>query len=346
MIKQLFSNKHWLCAILVTFLISTPNVWGTDLCNFTTFNGWPSSGYSDTKTYTPSTGVTWTFTGVYRQNTSQATLQIQKNTSNCVITTPSFGSNVGTITITFSAGAGTVYIKDASNNSLGNSSFSSSSPASIDVSSSSVSQVKICVTENNTATAYITALQITTAGGGGSSGDFVLVESTPSDWEGEYLIVYNNTNAMNTHNGNANANTYATYTNISSYYTSSTKTIASNNTTEGLVYVVAASTNGYTIKRKAATEYLGYNDNSSRTGAYLRWDGTITANQNEWTLGVGSIVSVHDNTRAIRWNNNSGSYRFAIYVTNGQQAIQLFKRNAGSSCSRPTSVGTKNGSSK
>ena len=51
-----------------------------------------------------------------------------------------------------------------------------------------------------------------------AGGDYVLVEDAGDIGPGKYLIVYNNTNALNTHYGNVNANTYATYTNISSYY--------------------------------------------------------------------------------------------------------------------------------
>ena len=154
--------------------------------------------------------------------------------------------------------------------------------------------------------------------------DYTLVESAGDIGPGDYLIVYNNTYALNTHNGNINANTYATYTDISDYYDN--KTIASNSTTDALAFVVEATTNGYSFYKESEETYLGYNSDNSSTGSKLRWDNSFTANQNEWTLGVGSVVSVYDDNVAIRWNNNSGSYRFAIYSTSGQQAIQLFKK--------------------
>jgi uncharacterized repeat protein (TIGR02543 family) len=155
-------------------------------------------------------------------------------------------------------------------------------------------------------------------------GDYVLVEDAEDIGPGKYLIVYNNTNALNTHYGNVNANTYATYTNISSYY--SNKKIASNATTDALAYTVAETTNGYSISHKESgtTYYLGNSSNS--TGAYLRWDNPFTASTDEWTLGVNSIVSARNSNYAIRWNNNSSSYRFAIYNPTGQQAVQLFKQ--------------------
>lgn len=156
--------------------------------------------------------------------------------------------------------------------------------------------------------------------------DYVLVESGSQITEGDYLIVYNNTYALNTHSGNVNTNTYGTYSDISSYY--SNKQITSNSTTDALAFVVQETTNGYTFYKESEGTYLGYNSSSSSTGAYLRWDKTFTDNQNEWTLGVNSIVSVFNASNAIRWNNNSGSYRFAIYAVGGQQEVQLFKKNS------------------
>ena len=169
-----------------------------------------------------------------------------------------------------------------------------------------------------------TSQAITVTSGGGGGGDYELIESAGDIEEGEYLIVYNNTYALNTHYGNKNANTYGTYTDISSYYDN--KTIASNSTTDGLAYTVAATTNGYSFYKASEGTYLGTTSTSS-TGPQLRWDESFTAEQNEWTLGVNSIVSVKTNTLAIRWN--SGSPRFAIYGTTGQQAVQLFKKANG-----------------
>ena len=163
------------------------------------------------------------------------------------------------------------------------------------------------------------------------AGDYVLVENAGDIGPGQYLIVYNNTNALNTHYGAVNTNTYGTYTDISSFYNN--KKIESNATTDALAYIVTATTHGYSIKRG---EFLGNSSNS--TGSYLRWDNTFTANQNEWTLGVNSIVSARNSNYAIRWNNNSGDYRFAIYGPTGQQAVQLFKKGEAPSCDAPTAV--------
>ena len=345
MIKQFFSIKRWLCAILVALTISVPKVWGTDLCNFTTFNGWPTSAYGDTKTYTPSTGVTWTFTGIYRQNTTQTTLQIKKNTSTCVITTPTFSSNIGTITVTFNAGAGTVYIKDASNNALGNSSFSSSSPASIDVSSSSVSQVKICVTENNTATAHITAIQITSASGG-SSDNYVLVESDlDTDWAGDYLIAYSSTIfADGRVGGTGTGGIGASGVSVNPSTNLSGKVVAGSwgDTYNVTLEEISSGSNTYVLKTKDGKyNYRTANSNgldvTNNRATAANYPITVTFNSSSnVALGIPSIGASYP----IFHYNTSGYFRF--YASGGQQAVYLYKKT--SSCGKPTSVGTKNGS--
>jgi len=153
---------------------------------------------------------------------------------------------------------------------------------------------------------------------------YTLVESTPSNWEGEYLIVYNNNYALDGPYGNTNTNTYATYADISDYYTSSTKSIDHNNTTSQYRITVAKTSNGYSLYDEGSSAYLG--NSSTSTGSKLRWDTSFEDSRDEWTLGVGSIVSKYSNSYAIRWNNNANQYRFAIYGTSGQEAIQLFKK--------------------
>lgn len=169
-----------------------------------------------------------------------------------------------------------------------------------------------------------------------SSGKYVRIENSGNIAEGDYLIVYNNSNALNTKFGGWNANTYGTYTSVSSYYTSSTKSIAANATTDGLAYHIKPTTNGYYIRKKSSGGFLGNSSNS--TGSYLRWDRELSASRNEWTLGVNSIVSVRNSSYAIRFDNTSNPNRFAIYGTSGQQPVQLFKKVA-ASCSADPEIG-------
>ncbi len=147
--------------------------------------------------------------------------------------------------------------------------------------------------------------------------DFTLVESAPSNWSGYYLIVYNNQKVLDTHYHSLNTNSYATIADISEYY--SNKVITYNATTALYMVKIEKTTNGYSIYDKDG--YLGNSNNSN--GSYLRWDEEFTASQDEWTLGVNSIVGVKNSGKAIRYNESSP--RFAIYGTTEQASIQLFK---------------------
>ena len=161
-----------------------------------------------------------------------------------------------------------------------------------------------------------------------AAGSFVKVTETPADgWAGEYLIVYEDfafegfeaLNVLNSHYGNTNANTYGTYTDLYQYYDNGV--IEYNSTTSSYTITIAATANGYSLYDNDDEAYLG--NNSSATGSRLRWDTQFTNSTDEWTLGVNSIVSVYNSEYAIRWNSNDP--RFAIYKTNGQSAIQLYK---------------------
>ena len=165
---------------------------------------------------------------------------------------------------------------------------------------------------------------------GSGSGNYELVESQLDDYTGDYLIVYNNTNAMTTPNGSLNTNTYALYASIVSHY--SNKVITSNTSTDPLAYTIAKTTNGYSIYCNKNDAYLAITDGTTSTGSRLRWNTNYSENECDWTLvttnGTTEVKNVGSNTLSIRWNNNSGSYRFAVYAGT-QQSIQLFKKIGG-----------------
>lgn len=157
---------------------------------------------------------------------------------------------------------------------------------------------------------------------------FKKVTETPDSWEGDYLIVYDNTYAMDTHSGNQNANTFATYQDISEYYDSENNSFAVNSTTEALVYTAEATDNGYSLYCVSDQSYLGITAGTTGTGSKLRWNTQYSESACDWILGVGSVKNVGSSTLYIRWNNNSGSERFAAYGETGQKAITLFKRSS------------------
>ena len=153
----------------------------------------------------------------------------------------------------------------------------------------------------------------------------VITAPTNGDWSGDYLIVYDNGIVLDSHDGNLNVNTFGTYEDISEYYDNGE--IEYNSITSAFEITAEKTSNGYSLYDNDDEAFLGFNSTgNSNTGAKLRWDAEFATSRNEWTLGVGSIVSVFNNERAIRWNDNSGSYRFAIYALSGQEPIQLFKK--------------------
>ena len=241
-----------------------------DLCNYNTFTGWPQASYANSYTYTNSEGE-WGFTGAYRPSPSTASFQIKKNTSNFVLTTPTFAENIGTVTVTFSAGAGTVYVKDDSDNSLGNSSFSSSNPAVIDISSSTVKKIKICVTENNTATCQLTQLQITDNSGAITQTLTFGFSSNPGDWP------TSNSTTLTNYDYTLNAVTYTfALKNVkcNSGYLMMTNTAALGLPAIAnykLIKVVAKNTNGCSTSTRVGISSSSSSATYISGGAYQTW---------------------------------------------------------------------------
>ena len=168
------------------------------------------------------------------------------------------------------------------------------------------------------------------------SGNFKLVEEEPGSWEGDYLIVAKDKYAMGVHYANKNADTYSLYTDVSNYYNSETKSITSNPTTDGFIYRFAkTSSTSYSIYSVSDDTYLGISSGTTKKGSKLRWNTENAENTCDWTItykseGTCYVRNVGSNTLYLKWNNNSGSYRFAVYNQTDQTDIQLFKKEKGS----------------
>lgn len=112
---------------------------------------------------------------------------------------------------------------------------------------------------------------------------------------------------------------------------------ASYTTTPAGVYelTVEAGSSAGTFAFKNGSNYLTWTSGNSLNKA------TSKSNNTSWTVsfsgGNATIANAADDSRTIRWNNNSGQYRFACY-TSGQQAVQLYKKSTGgsSTCATPT----------
>lgn len=150
---------------------------------------------------------------------------------------------------------------------------------------------------------------------------YVKVTSDPADWSGTYLLAANGAEGFVVFNGmNAyGSNSYGTYKVV----TENDGKILSTSDTDECQIKIAKSTNGYTIK--FGEYYLGKPGGKNIIQANTQFNESSY----EWTLtmseeGVLTISSVGATGYNIKWNNSSGSYRFACYTT-AQTDVLLYK---------------------
>lgn len=172
-----------------------------------------------------------------------------------------------------------------------------------------------------TLTSNLTLYAIWTYNGTGSgtvgSGDWVKVTEAPSDWSGEYLIVYEEEEVAfdgSLSSLDAAGNTIAV--------SISKGVIASSPTVDASAFTIAKTTEGkYTVKSSSGY-YIGTVSSSnglasSQTTSY------------EHTLSMsGSNVAMRSDkgSNYLRFNNSSGQKRFRYY-SSGQKDIQLYRRS-------------------
>lgn len=340
-----FSLVSLICVLMLT--VGVGNAWGAGSISVSTSmkifpagsttvsnNAWrgagaPSSYPNPAADYTINSNGSFTFYNAADFN-SDSKLQLKASGGyiQSAITSPAGVDVIVGLKKGGSKGTLTIQLSGASDQTYGSTDW-----GVIKISTTSTSAtLKIIKTGDNTACISYIIIIPRQAGG---SGDYVLVESAGDIGAGKYLLVYNNATALNTHSGNTNTNTFGTGVDISSYYSS--KTITANATTNAYAYEIISTAHGYCIRKSSEYSYLGFNSTAQNpVGSYLRWDTGFTPSENEWTLGVNSIVSYFNSSYAIRYN--SGSPRFAIYGPSNQSAVQLFKKVDAPSCAAPTAL--------
>ena len=142
------------------------------------------------------------------------------------------------------------------------------------------------------------------------------VTSAPSDWSGDYLIVYEDGNVA--FNG-ALTTLDATSNTIS--VSISNGEIAADETTNNAIFTIAKSGDSYTIKSKSG-KYIGNNSNSN----------ALTSSTSELlnTISIedGSPKIIGKGGSVLRYNATSGQYRFRYFKSGtykNQKAIALYK---------------------
>lgn len=151
-----------------------------------------------------------------------------------------------------------------------------------------------------------------------TDGDYVKVTSAPSDWSGEYLIVYEGGNVA--FNGaletlDAVGNTIAV--------TITEGTIASSTEVDAATFTIAAINNGYSIK-SASGYYIGQTSDANG----LKSDQT-TVYANSLAYNDGDIDIISSGGAYLRYNAASDQARFRYYKSStytNQKAIQLYKK--------------------
>ena len=150
---------------------------------------------------------------------------------------------------------------------------------------------------------------------------YVLVETAPSDWSGDYLIVYND-------------GPYAMDGSLSSLDVSSnyktvsidSKTITVDGDENDFYFTIAQSDSSYTVK-SASGYYIGWASNSANglsCSADTAYPVTLSLTGTDANI-VGSAGAY------LRFNTQSGQTRFRFFKSSSytnQKAISLYKRQA------------------
>ena len=168
-----------------------------------------------------------------------------------------------------------------------------------------------------------------------SSYSYVKVTEAPSDWSGEYLLVYEN-----------NATTAYVWTGVDVASCYVEKTITNNTIAVGdmVSITVAPITGGYSIKVNGGTNNGKYIYGTSGSNK-INFGNTATLN----TIAYESDgVVITSNTSVMRYNKASSENRFRYYKSSSyssQQPIQLYKKTATASAPTRTIQFKPNGGS-
>ena len=148
--------------------------------------------------------------------------------------------------------------------------------------------------------------------------NYVKVTSAPADWSGDYLIVYEAGNVA--FNGSL---TTLDAANNNVEVVINGDNIAATDATNAIKFTITKSETSYTIK-SASGYYIGNTADSNKlySNKSTKYNNTISLNNDGTVQIVGSGGSV------LRYNANSGNYRFRYYKSSSytnQKAIALYK---------------------
>ena len=145
---------------------------------------------------------------------------------------------------------------------------------------------------------------------------YVKVTSEPSDWSGDYLIVYETGNKA----FNGGLTTLDANNNIISVTISNNK-IEKTSATQDAQFTIASVSGGYSIK-SASGYYIGTTSNSNSLAS-----SSSIAYVNTLTYSSGDVTIKSSNNIYLRYNTGGPRFR---YYGSGQQAVQLYKLSGSS----------------
>ena len=154
----------------------------------------------------------------------------------------------------------------------------------------------------------------------GSNGDYEKVTAAPENWDGEYLIVYEN--GSKAFNGSL---TTLDATNNGIQVSISNNAIPATSETDAVNFTIAASGNSYTIQ-SASGYYIGRSTNSNGLDANQTnsLPNTITYNNSSHSVNIIGSGGAY-----LRFNKTAGQLRFRYFQSttySNQQPIQLYKK--------------------
>ena len=155
--------------------------------------------------------------------------------------------------------------------------------------------------------------------------DYVKVTSAPTDWSGDYLIVYEDGSLA--FNGGLTPKLDVASNTID--VTIADGKIASNTTTDAAKFTIASVSGGYSIQA-ANGNYIGatsYSNSLVEQSTAIAHSLSLDASGNA-VIGV-TISGNKGGTVTMRYNTASNQARFRYYKS-GQQAVQLYKLESGS----------------
>ena len=163
----------------------------------------------------------------------------------------------------------------------------------------------------------VSATFVASSGGNTGNGDYVKVTSAPSDWSGEYLIVYE-----------SNESTAYVWTGVDSeccYVAKAVENSVIADASDLVTVTVEAMTGGYSICVNGGSNVGSYIYGKSGDNKLL-FGASPMANTLDFENGSVVITS---NTSVMRFNSQSGQERFRYFKSStytSQQPIQLYKK--------------------